>query len=62
MGRRTMIDEQRAAQWAKPARAAIAKHLDKNEEITRLASIALAALTDLEDLKRYLEQGNANER
>jgi hypothetical protein len=57
-----MIDEQRAAQWAKAARVAIVEHLDKNEEITRLASIALAALTDLEDLKRYLEQQNANER
>jgi hypothetical protein len=56
-----MIDDQRAAQWVKEARFSIMQHLDKNEEMLRMASIALAVLTDLEDLKHYVERG-ANER
>lgn len=46
-----MIDDEQAARWAKLARVSLARHLDKNEEIAHLASIALAALTDLEDLR-----------
>jgi hypothetical protein len=51
-----MIDDIKAARWAKDAAIALVRHLDKDEEISRLSSIILALLADREERERYIRE------
>lgn len=48
-----MIDDQRAAQWAKDAGLALTQHYGKDEAVAHLAIIVLALLADRADRERY---------
>jgi hypothetical protein len=51
-----MLDNAQAAQWDRDARIALMRHLGKNEEVARYASIILALLADREDCERYIRE------
>ena len=51
-----MIDEQRVRQWTKDAMNAMARHLDKNDQIAHIASIVLALLADREDREHWIQE------
>jgi hypothetical protein len=48
-----MIDNQRAAQWAKDAGFALTQHYGKDNVTAHLAVVALALLADREERERY---------
>jgi hypothetical protein len=54
-----MIDNVQAAQWDRDARVALMRHLGKNEEAARDASIILALLADREERERYISRSVA---
>jgi hypothetical protein len=49
-----VIDDQRAAQWAKDASTALMCNLHRNNEIARLASIILSLLADRKEREHYI--------
>jgi hypothetical protein len=51
-----MIDDERAAQWAKDEGTALTRNLDKNTETAHLASILLALLADREGREQYVPE------
>lgn len=48
-----MIDDQRAAQWAKDAGLALTQHYGKDDAAAHLAIVVLALLADRADRERY---------
>lgn len=48
-----MIDEQRAARWAKDAGLALTQHYGKDERIAHFAIIVLALLADRAERERF---------
>jgi hypothetical protein len=51
-----MIDEQRAAQWAKDAGVSLMRHYGKDDSVAHMAAIVLALLQDREEREKYLER------
>jgi hypothetical protein len=51
-----MIDNMQLTQWGADARVALMRYLGKDDEVSRLASIILALLTDREEREWYIQE------
>ena len=54
-----MVDEQRAEQWTRDARAALMQHYGKGDSAAHLAAIVLALLQDRQERERYIERSGS---
>jgi hypothetical protein len=54
-----MIDEQRAAQWAKDAQTALLQSYGKDNTAGHLAAIVLALLADRAARERFIERSDS---
>lgn len=54
-----MIDEQRAEQWTKDARAVLMQHYGKGDSVAHLAAIVLALLQAQEEREHFIERNGS---